>query len=343
MLRLRIEPLDILLFRDGRPFGLGDSARSVFPPSPLTFQGAVRAKLWANKEQIPESWLDPESPPLKFYGPFLEKDDTLLFLIPSAALRCSFVETKFMDKSNCNIEWIKKLPFPQEGDDRILFLPLPQFKDYLKGEVKDIYPIDCNQLWMEEERPSIRITPESLTVSEEDALFTISFTRLKSGVRFSFFVEAEENEELLGEILSKEPRALILGGERRPVIYELRKEDLRDLFRDVRETIENGAQGGDVMKIIFLTPSIPKENWIPNSLGGRNIISALIPKPVAIGGWDYRENKPRPLRYALPAGTTFWVKKINIEDFWFNFHSDYFPNLGLGLTCVGKDESRDAG
>ncbi len=44
---LWIKPLDVLLFRDSRPFTGGEShrARSLFPPSPLTFQGAIRAVL----------------------------------------------------------------------------------------------------------------------------------------------------------------------------------------------------------------------------------------------------------------------------------------------------------
>lgn len=38
------EPLDTLFFRDGRPFDAGEShwARSLFPPSPYTLQGAIR-------------------------------------------------------------------------------------------------------------------------------------------------------------------------------------------------------------------------------------------------------------------------------------------------------------
>ena len=46
-MRLFIEPSDVLLFRDGKPFSAGDdhAARSIFPPSPRTFQGAVRAAI----------------------------------------------------------------------------------------------------------------------------------------------------------------------------------------------------------------------------------------------------------------------------------------------------------
>jgi len=45
---LWLEPLDVLLFRDSRPFTGGEihRARSLFPPSPLTFQGAIRSILF---------------------------------------------------------------------------------------------------------------------------------------------------------------------------------------------------------------------------------------------------------------------------------------------------------
>jgi len=45
-----LEPLDVLLFRDSRPFTGGEihRARSLFPPSPLTFQGAIRSLLFQN-------------------------------------------------------------------------------------------------------------------------------------------------------------------------------------------------------------------------------------------------------------------------------------------------------
>lgn len=46
-----LEPLDVLLFRDSRPFTGGEShrARSLFPPSPLSFQGAIRTLIIANE------------------------------------------------------------------------------------------------------------------------------------------------------------------------------------------------------------------------------------------------------------------------------------------------------
>jgi CRISPR-associated protein Cmr3 len=42
-----LEPLDVWVFRDGRPFSAGEDhhAKSVFPPSPFTIQGSLRSKV----------------------------------------------------------------------------------------------------------------------------------------------------------------------------------------------------------------------------------------------------------------------------------------------------------
>jgi CRISPR-associated protein Cmr3 len=48
-MKLFIEPLDVMFFRDGKPFVAGENhiAQSVFPPTPLTFQGAIRSAILA--------------------------------------------------------------------------------------------------------------------------------------------------------------------------------------------------------------------------------------------------------------------------------------------------------
>src|SRR5256885_15272384 len=49
-MRIFIEPTEPLLFRTGRPFDAGESnfAESIFPPTPETMQGAIRAMIAAN-------------------------------------------------------------------------------------------------------------------------------------------------------------------------------------------------------------------------------------------------------------------------------------------------------
>jgi len=50
-MQIFIEPTDVLLFRDGRPFSAGEGhrARSIFPPTPNTIQGAIRSKVLAER------------------------------------------------------------------------------------------------------------------------------------------------------------------------------------------------------------------------------------------------------------------------------------------------------
>ncbi|EFH90028.1 type III-B CRISPR module-associated protein Cmr3 [Ktedonobacter racemifer] len=57
-MRIFIEPLEPLLFRTGRPFEAGESnfAESLFPPTPETLQGALRAAIathWGNTQRPP--------------------------------------------------------------------------------------------------------------------------------------------------------------------------------------------------------------------------------------------------------------------------------------------------
>src|SRR5690349_9653264 len=59
-MRIFIEPTESLLFRTGRPFNAGDNnfAESIFPPTPETLQGALRAAIavqWGQQQSPPKT------------------------------------------------------------------------------------------------------------------------------------------------------------------------------------------------------------------------------------------------------------------------------------------------
>jgi len=63
-MRLFIEPVEPLLFRSSRPFDAGENnfAESIFPPTPETLQGAIRATIaanWVPGKDIAEAFRDP--------------------------------------------------------------------------------------------------------------------------------------------------------------------------------------------------------------------------------------------------------------------------------------------
>lgn len=64
-MRLFLEPTEPLLFRTGRPFDAGESsyAETLFPPTPETLQGAIRAAIatyWDGSKALEEVFLDQE-------------------------------------------------------------------------------------------------------------------------------------------------------------------------------------------------------------------------------------------------------------------------------------------
>ena len=64
-MRLFLEPTEPLLFRTGRPFDIGENnfAESVFPPTPETLQGAIRAAIatyWDTSKTLDQIFQQPE-------------------------------------------------------------------------------------------------------------------------------------------------------------------------------------------------------------------------------------------------------------------------------------------
>src|SRR5437899_7108941 len=65
LMRIFLEPTESLLFRTGRPFDAGENgyAESIFPPTPETLQGAIRAAIathWDTTKTLEEAFQDPK-------------------------------------------------------------------------------------------------------------------------------------------------------------------------------------------------------------------------------------------------------------------------------------------
>jgi CRISPR-associated protein Cmr3 len=108
---LFIEPADVWLFRDGKPFDAGSDhrARSLFPPNPTTIQGVIRSKL-----------LMASGVPLPAYA---RKDPTAQAVAnqigwpgdrPPFALRGPFVARCVRDPNSGNAQVTAYLPLPTD-------------------------------------------------------------------------------------------------------------------------------------------------------------------------------------------------------------------------------------
>ncbi|HZU69287.1 MAG TPA: type III-B CRISPR module-associated protein Cmr3 [Ktedonobacteraceae bacterium] len=143
MMRLFIEPTEPLLFRTGRPFNAGENnfAETIFPPTPETMQGAVRAAIathWDRTKTIAQVFEDPELVELignrKGYG---------RFRITSLALG----RRKNSDSEDGPVERLFPSPLYLQKDRKkvIRFYPKPI------TEVRSDIPEDMWYLWPDEE------------------------------------------------------------------------------------------------------------------------------------------------------------------------------------------------
>jgi CRISPR-associated protein Cmr3 len=107
-------------------------------------------------------------------------------------------------------------------------------------------------------------------------------------------------------------------------------------------TLSDGKQ-----KIIFTTPAYFVSGWYPsdNNLSEK-LISAALPRPLTIGGWDLAKRRPRPiLRYVAP-GSVFYFDGTNFRAIGqlTEQPSDSLPlaNLGFGEYITGNWEYEEA-
>jgi len=363
MIKFEIEPYDVLLFRDGRPFNPGDWAYSIFPPLPSTFQGAIRAKIWMKQDNLRKNlsnpnvidgWLSPDENKmtLKFYGPFIKKGEEIYFPLPLNLLFSEDGEIYFAEPQdtgrlvkiqNTNIQNIQKITWVKTEKKvevkTINFISLEGLIRYLNGyKGKDLIEnfLSWNEIYINDGRLCININPSSNTVKEEDGVYRVGYVQLLENIKFVMWMEAEREEEKLFELFDKDNlKVLQLGGERRTIKYTVEKHDFKCLFENVKEEIKKKVLTSNKCKILFLTP-MDYDKWYPQGslYSSLNLVGAVVGSDVKIGGWDLQKGSPKVLRRGINAGSVFWyeVKDNNVVDrLW--LHMD--KNTGFGLKIVG--------
>jgi len=204
MLKFVIQPFDVLFFRDARPFNVGDTARSIFPPFPHTFAGAICSVIY---QQVK----DPQI--LKnVYGPFLycESENKIYFPKPADiyserkkeekteklfSLKLSddadFSLFKFDNANKPND--IARMPLYKGQEEVEPFEGLISedgLQKWINGDVVDKSEIKTfKEIFEYEERVGIKQNLATHTVVEEDGLYRIKFLRLKDGWKFVFYAE----------------------------------------------------------------------------------------------------------------------------------------------------------
>jgi len=321
---LFIQPLDVWLFRNGKPFNQGSDhrAESVFPPLPTVLQGAIRSHYIELHGGIP-AYLDGQSriedkvgkkgepPPAAFqlHGPFLANnregqlrcyaplptpayldDDTYRLAVPQAN-RDAEVKTNL--PSNYQLLWRRPDVAPNKGDDGG-WLSFANLQILLqKHELGKSAVQHANCFFERESRLGIQLNDQTHATAT-GMLYEAEFVRLKED--YGLYVGVDGLELPKSGVMG-------LGGEGHTGIYQ-----------SVTKPQWKPAQpGNNGFTITFLTPTYFEQGWQPANwqdfLGtSATCIAAAVGKPLVLGGFDLAHKRHKSSRRYVPAGSTYFFK-----------------------------------
>ena len=372
-MKLFIEPNDILMFRDGKPFSGGDDhfAQGTFPPSPSTVYGALRShilstawpeydKFAAGDESVPEQVKNEIGTPasigaltirqfaiakkegdgIEQYFPMPKdiakekgKDNGNLYMLKPENILQSKIMTDFPSD-------LQHLWYPSEKalESVAGFLSQTAMSEYLSGKTPDKWT-ENKKLYETEERTGIRKNGTKRSV-ETGGLYSVEYFRLNDNVGFTVEVEGTQ-------LLPPESGMLRLGGDNRTAFYT------RAIWNDIPvETIRKKISETGRFKIVLTTPAIFTNGWLPcgidnktmeGSLNGIDVklITACIGKPIGIGGFDLVKGRPKDMKKAVPAGSVYYLelKSGSVDELlsgiWLKSISDEKAQEGFGITLIG--------
>ena len=339
MALIHFDPLDTLFFRDGRPYNQGEQnqagVHSLFPPAPSTLVGAIRAACARHLGWEGGNWSPAVSErlgdqddlgPLRFQGPVLMRKGECLFPAPahligvrsgdqSSTLESMTLLSPSCEAFHCDLGAGVPLPIaenPPKGAKPLgeagWWITASGLASVLAGERpagECLKPRE--KLWTQEPRVGICRSGATRT-TEADALYSPSHVRLQPDITLSM-----QSYGLPHECLKALPtRPQPVGGEARSawLRVEAGKEgpfprlEPPGLHSTTGKTLRYTA--------VVLTPADTGAPPLPEArdyggLPGR-VLSACLPRPVHIGGWDSVRCEPRPLRPHLAPGSVLFME-----------------------------------
>jgi len=358
-----IEPSDVWLFRNARPFAAGEQGRavSIFPPTPRTIQGVIRsARLAQSGEPFDfRRWSialqaeigQPDNfGALRLRGPLVARcegqdvhpffplplditrlNETWRILAPQQAQRF---------ETNWHPALLPLLPMSDGEPDKFEpgWLPEAALVAYLCSNEAGLEVRESTELFVSEPRFGVHIDSGPKR-PQEGMLFQVEFVRVKADTGLLV--------EVSGVTLA--PAGLLqLGGEARAGGYATVQRGV-DLPRSGR--LQNGS-GSLRFKLYLATPAIFKNGWLPGWLdpttlqGQHNgvavqLVAAAVGKPQSIGGRDIaRGDRQREMHRAVPAGSVYFFTTLaSSSDVMGAFDgqclSDVDAQIGFGLFYVG--------
>ncbi|HXH09566.1 MAG TPA: type III-B CRISPR module-associated protein Cmr3 [Alphaproteobacteria bacterium] len=322
-----IEPSDVLLFRDGRPFVAGEDHRAVslFPPTPLTIQGAIRSRVLADKGvsyaayasgavSVPEIGYADNYGQVRLQGPFIARQEDRrivryfplpadvvlagcpqpITLAPLPASDSSFESSPPLSAGPSGLLWHRTIARLEALNGWLSEVELGR---YLKDKPFKVTPE--HELFERESRFHVGIDSRFKRPHQGDSgghLFQVEFMRLRYGVGLWLDVSG---------VQLRDEGLLQLGGDAKAAMY--RKVDDAPLL----------TPGGTIQgkfRLYFATPAYFANGWQPSDWGqfirgGRvRLVAAALSRAQPIGGFDLARSQHKPMRRFVPSGSVFFFE-----------------------------------
>jgi len=308
-------PVDSCFFRGANPFNAGEGGflDSQFPPTAQTMTGVIRATIAAdnnvNWDQFHRGEQEDianlvgrngdDAGALRFGGPYIIREKQRLFPLPMHLLysdqhrKWAWLEPS--EEALLTDQGDLQLPTlcsnASEGSKPLAnaWLDQTNFTSVLQGGAPTDY-YEQKDFFKAESRTGIGRDNATRTVEEGQLYFT-RHIRLINDVNLAMSVDGADAMQV--------ERMVRLGGEGRAA-----QLSIDSTLPTVPERKEINGKG----IIILLTHGDFKGKSLPPLPKGLNITSACIGKAVREGGWDYKENQPKPLKSLVPAGSVYFIE-----------------------------------
>ena len=334
-----LTPLDILLFRDAKPFTPGERAwaSSIFPPNGHAIAGAIRGLLNSNEK-------------ITLKGTFLCYQQQLYFPRPLNYINNSLLHplTWLEQNSPCQqMVWDRLSPAPlllketDSGDRKSSTNTIePKLRNYLPYSVinkllnnEALTPEDwlCQagespQPWTVETRSHNAIAPDSRQVKDSDGYFVENAIRLHSGWSLAIGIDQK---------IPNTPSSMRLGGEGHRVLVE-ECSSLQQQWEQLQQQSQRNYQKGGKSLAYLITPGVFERihqdqksickpypwEWklahtVNSNQKGGNLVSVATAQPLPISGriQDKNPDKPTipgPQVFATPAGSVYYLNEPDV-------------------------------
>jgi CRISPR-associated protein Cmr3 len=356
-MEIRIEPLDTLFFRDGKPFEKGQDtwADGTIIPNPTVLYGALRTAFATEngitfKELAEGKALTAED--FKVQGIYYRIGNVNFLPLPTDLVVYDkdlntgrlkptkrYYEVKplrvvqkniISSKENIDNHFLVSNDKNKKVEDlETGLIVITELEKYLNGELESTKAYKLNDHVQNEPKIGIGRDNETRT-SEEGDLFRVDMKRSED---FQIGVSIDINKKY-----AKYGDLIRLGGETKMVQL---CSGGRVPMRVIRKPIDFST---GYFKVYFSTPTILDDglptDLLLNKFGIKaSLITATVGKPLHIGGFDMAKKRAKPMYKSIPAGSVFYYKAENdislLNDNQGVAISDKLSEQGFGICYFG--------